>query len=185
MAEKDDDFMEGDDAGGGEAKESAKKPAFASAMLMQILKWVAIILGSVIFIVTVVIVTISIMGVGQQKTERVAESPEYEAVVPILGWYGSIAELRGVTIDQPKHTFVIQIQIGYGKDDPTMEPQIAERKVQITDMLLTWFSKQSADYLVNIENRNEIRETIKAEINHMLEKPIQDIRFTSFQILDF
>ena len=33
--------------------------------------------------------------------------------------------------------------------------------------------------------RIQIRETIKAEINHMLEKPIKDIRFESFQILDF
>lgn len=184
MADKDDDFMEGDDAaGGGDVKEGSKKPLFASAMLMQILKWVAIILGSLLFIVTVVVITVNFMGVGQQKTDRVAESPEYETVVPVLGWYTGIVELRGVTVDSK--TYVVKMLIGYDKADPTMEPAIGERRVQITDMLLTWFSKQDGSFLVNIANRDEIRETIKAEINHMLEKPIKDVRFESFQILDF
>ena len=185
MADKDDDFMEGEDAAGaGEAKEGgAKKPIFASAFLMQILKWVAIILGSVLFIVTVVVIVVNIMGVGQQKTDRVAESPEYETVVPVLGWYTGIVELRGVTTDSK--TYVVKMLIGYDKADPNMEPAIAERRVQITDMLLTWFSKQDGSFLVSITNRDQIRETIKAEINHMLEKPVKDIRFESFQILDF
>lgn len=182
MAEKDDDFMEGEDAAaGGEAKE-AKKPVFASAMLMQILKWAAIILGAVLFVITVVVVTIKLMGVDQQKNDRVAESPEYETVVPVLGWYNGVTELRGVTTDHK--TYVVKMMIGYEKGDPTMEPEISERKIQIQDMLLTWFSKQAGEYLVAIENRDEIRETIKAEINHMLEKPVKDIRFESFQVLD-
>lgn len=188
MAEKDDDFMDGEEgaAGGGDAKEGGKgKPKFASAFILQILKWVAIVLGGIVFIVTVVFITVNLMGVGQQKTDRVEESPEYETVVPILGWFSGITELRGVTNDDPKRTFVVQIVIGYNKDDPTMDAEISERKIQITDMLLTWFSKARADFLIDINNRDEIRETIKAEINHMLEKPISDIRFTTFQILDF
>jgi flagellar FliL protein len=186
MAEKDDDFMEGEEAaGGGEAKEGKGKPKFASAFILQILKWVAIVLGGIVFIVTVVFITVNLMGVGQQKTDRVEKSPEYETVVPILGWYSGVTELRGVTNDDPKRTFVVQIVIGYNNEDPTMDGEISERKIQITDMLLTWFSRQQGDYLINIENREEIRETIKAEINHMLEKPISDIRFTTFQVLEY
>lgn len=186
MAEKDDDFLDGEGGEPAAGKEGGKGgPKVASALILQILKWVLIIIGFLVLTVTTVVVTIKIMGVGEEKNTRVEESPEYQSVVPVLSWYGQIGELRGSTKDDERKTFIVEVQIGYPDQDPATQNELITKQIQIKDMLLTWFSRQSAAYLRNIDKREEIRETIKAEINFMLSLPVSDIRFTSYQILDF
>ncbi len=185
MAEKDDDFLDGDEVGAVDAKEGSKgRPKFASAMLMQILKWVAIVVGAILFIITVVVITINIMGVGKEDKTRIEESPEYAAVVPVLSWYGEVKELRGTTNDDVRRTYVVSPQLGY-TDNAAVVNELILKKVQITDMLLSWFSGNKADYLRDIRNREQIRETLKAEINKMMTLSIDDVRFTSYQVLEF
>jgi len=186
MAEND-DFLDGDEGSGADQKDGKKGGApFASAFILQVLKWIAIGLGGILFVFTVSFITYKVLDFGNTDNQRIDEpGPEYEAVVPVLSWYGQIGELRGTTNDETRHTFVVTPQLGYPDQDATTQNELISKQVQITDMLLSWFASRNGSYLKDIKNREDIRETIKAEVNKMLVRPIMDVRFTSFQILDF
>lgn len=191
MAEKDDSFLDNDEEGMGDGKDAGKaggSPKFASAFIMQILKWVLIILGATVFVITLVVITLKVMGVGEtEKNDRIEPSQEYSTVAEVLSWYGNLGELRGGTKedDKSRHTYIVQPQVGYADSDAAVQNELISKDIQIKDRLLTWFSSKSSAYLGDIDNREEIRETIKAEINNMLVLKIKDIRFTSYQILEF
>ena len=63
-----DEMFEGEDEGAaeGEGIKAAKKVGFLPAVVIQIMKWAALGLGAIIFIVTVTVVTINFFGAGSQ-----------------------------------------------------------------------------------------------------------------------
>ena len=87
MFDADDDVVGAEETQGGQ-----RRVGFLSGVLIQILKWVGIILGAIIFIVTVVVVTVNFLGRGNASQTRVPESELYRESVPILEWYEQIAE---------------------------------------------------------------------------------------------
>jgi flagellar FliL protein len=191
MADKDEEFLDGDDAGGGEAgavKEGGKaKASFRSGLILQILKWVAIVIGLIVFIVTVVVVVINIMGVTNNKNSQITESPEYDTRPVEYQYFAEMDEFRGETVagtdNGRKHLYIVKVNLGFAKDDKDILNEIISRKIQIQDRLLAWFSSQDADYLGDVQNRDEIREQVRQVINQIVVKPILDIRFTKFEIL--
>jgi flagellar FliL protein len=184
-----DDFLDGDDdvvatdevsdGGGG-----GQKVGFLPAIVIQILKWAAIIVGAIIFIVTVVVVTLNIMGAGQPGQDRIPRSESYEGPPPEYSWYQEIAELRGVTRDQVPRTFVVEIRLGYEKDNSTIANAIIGQTIPLTDMLNTWFASQNANYLLDISNREEIRKRLLAEVQKIVPE-VEQVAFTKYQVLDF
>jgi flagellar FliL protein len=183
-----DDFLEGDDdvlsAEGSGGKESKQKVGFLPAIVIQVLKWGAIILGLIIFVVTVVIVTLNIIGAGGPGQARTDITEDYQQDLPVYSYY-ALDELRGITSDEVRRTFVVEVQIGYDEGDDVTLNEILKRKVPMTDILLGWFSDQRAAYLLNNTNREEIRNKIKALLNRILTRDIREVRFTKFQVLDF
>lgn len=188
MADKDDEFLDGDDAGA-DAGAKEGKPAggspFASAMLMQILKWAAIVVGFLILVVTVSVIVFSMMGGGAKANDAsLTESPEY-STKPLDGdWYSNIEEIRGNTYDTAsKAMYMVKLHIMYTKNDKELQGEIIARTIQIQDALMTWFSRQTSAYLSSIDNRDSVRETVRQLINKMLMRPILDIRFTKYEVL--
>ncbi len=182
-----DDFLDGaddvvatDSGGGG----GGQKVGFLPAIVIQILKWVSIIVGAIIFIVTVVVVTLNIMGANQPGQARVPRSEAYEGPPPEYDWYQEIPELRGVTNDQVSRTFVVQVNIGYAVGDESLNNRLIKQTIPLTDMFNTWFASRSAEYLININNREEIRNKLLAEIRKIT-PGVQRIAFTQYQILTF
>ena len=186
MADKDDEFLDNEEGGGdAPAKEGSKGGSpFASAFLLQILKWAAILVGFLILVVTVSVVVFSVMGGSQKENDPVLESPEY-STEPLSGdWYNEIPEFRGETKDQDARSmYVIKLHIMYASGDKELQNQLINRTIQIQDALLTWFSLQTSTYLREINNRDAIRETVRQLINKMLARPVLDIRFTKYEIL--
>jgi len=186
---KDDEFLDGDEvAGEPAAKEGgkAKGGPFASAMVMQILKWVAIIIGLIVFIVTVVVVVINVMGIGNQANQQMTESPEYNPKPLDYEYFADIDEFRVDAADKDKHVlFVVKIFLGYDKSDKPTSQVLQEpgKKILITDAVHTWFQKQSSEYIRNVDNKDAIREQIKHEVNYIMEGKIKDIRFGKFEVL--
>ena len=184
-----DDFLEGDDdvAGGADAGAgdgAKKRVGFLPAIVIQILKWAAIVLGLIIFIVTVVILTLNIIGAGSPGQNRTDVTEDYAENLPIYAYY-QLPELRGVTADEVRNTYVVELQIGYDADDEATNNEILLRRVQITDQILLWFSSQQAAYLLNSQNRVEIQSKLKALINQLMTRDIREVRFTNFQVLNF
>lgn len=188
MADKDDEFLDGDDAGGEAGQKEGKAAGgspFASAMLMQILKWAAIVVGFLILVVTVSVIVFSMMGGGaKQNDASLIESPEY-STKPLDGdWYNEIPELRGETYDTAARSmYIVKLHVMYTTGDKELQGEIIRRTIQIQDALLTWFSRQTSEYLRHIDNRDSVRETIRQLINKMLARPILDVRFTKYEIL--
>ncbi len=184
-----DDFLDGDDdvvstddvgsEGGG-----GQKVGFLPAIVIQILKWAAIIVGAIIFIVTVVVVALNIMGAGQPAQDRVRRSESYEGPPPEYSWYEEIPELRGVTRDDVPRTFVVTVRLGYELENAAVSNSLTKQDIPLTDMLNTWFSSQFASYLLEVDNKEEIRRRILAEVQKIVPE-VQQVAFTQFQVLSF
>jgi len=190
MADKDDEFLDGDEGASADAgaKEGGKaKAPFASAMIMQILKWVAIVIGAVIFVATISFIVVSALGGSSNKNATITESPEYDTRPMQFDYYMEVDEFRGETIDGinggARNMYIVKLHIGYNSGDKETQNEIISRTIQIQDALLSWFSKQQAGYLRDVNNREAVREQIRQNINTLLVRPIQDIRFTKFEIL--
>jgi len=168
----------------GEGSPSTGKSRFLPTIVVQILKWLAIIISAIIFIVTVVVITLNIMGAGQQSQTRIPRSESYAGPPPVYSWYEEIPELRGVTNDQVSRTFVIEVRLGYAKDNTGVSVKIGDQTIPLTDMLNVWFASRSAEYLQNINNREEIRKRLLADLKRIVPE-IETIAFTQYQILDF
>ncbi|NCN04221.1 MAG: hypothetical protein GW949_01195 [Spirochaetales bacterium] len=183
-----DDFLEGDeDVGGGDsgASEGGKKRVgFMPAIVIQILKWAAIVLGMIIFVVTIVVITLNILGTGTSNANRTDVTEDYRENLPVYEFF-DMEEFRGVTADEVRNTYVVNIQLGYDAGDSVTVNEIIGRRVQLTDQILLWFSSQNAAYLLNANNREEIRSRVRALVNQIMTRDIKEVRFTNFQILNF
>lgn len=183
-----DDFLDGDEDAivddSGSSAEKKKRVGFLPAIVLQILKWAAIVLGMIIFVVTIVIITLQVIGANQPGRTRTDITEDYIENLPIFDFF-ELDEMRGVTNDEVRNTFVVQIQLGYNQGDAQIVNEIIQRRVQIVDQVLLWFSSQSASYLINANNREEIRSRIRALINQIMTRDIREVRFTNFQILNF
>lgn len=179
-----DDFLEGDDEGATpEASDGQKKRVgFLPAIVIQILKWVAILIGLILLIVTVVVIVLNVMGAGGPGSSRTDVTENYTETLPIYDYY-ELTELRGTTSDQVRNTYVVQVNIGYDQGDSATQNEILLRRVQIIDELNNWFRNQNAAYLLG--NVEEIRGKLKAIINQMMTLDIREVRFTNYQILNF
>ncbi len=96
MADED-RFLE-DDVAATDDIQSGKKVGLLPAVVIKLLKWAALIVAAIIFIVTVVVVTVSILGKGNQVSGYATISEQYQGKPPILEWYGNIEEIRGQNV---------------------------------------------------------------------------------------
>ena len=71
----------------GDGQELGGKTGFIPAVVLRLLKWVALGLGAVIFIVTIVVFTVHFLNKGPQNVVYPSDSLEYSEVPDILQWY--------------------------------------------------------------------------------------------------
>lgn len=183
----DDMFNADDDVVGAEEPQAGqKKVGFLSGVLIQILKWVGIILGAVIFIVTVVVLTVTFLNRGNAGQTRIPTSDEYRAEVPILTWYESIGELRGSTRDEVRTTFIVEPVLGYDGANAKLTTELIARQIQLIGLFGDYFGSKSAGELEGADNKVRVEAELIEDINRMLrEGKVQDIVFKSYQFLPF
>ncbi len=104
MSDQDDINLEGGEAG---AAEGGGKNL--TALVPQLLKWVAIVLGSLIFIVTVVVITVSIMGGSGKNQTAIPLSEDYVGVREVLQWYQAIGSIQTRTSDAIPASVMVDI----------------------------------------------------------------------------
>ena len=177
----DDDDLSIDDEGGAAP---SKKRGGLGGLLPTLLKWVALGLGAVILIVTVVIITMKIMGGNTSQQAVVPVSEEYDTRKEILDWYSSLGSIRTKTSDSDSVTVMVDVVLGYKKEDKATSTEITQRTVELKDFLRRYFTQKTAEELApqNEENlKIEIRNAINDSI--LSSSKIKDGRFMQLDVI--
>jgi len=167
-----DDFLEGGDVEA-ESGGSKKKGGGLGGVLPNILKFVAIGLGAMVFIVTVCVITYNIMNKGG-KTQTVItdQNSPYVGKRPIYGYYDSIGSMTLKTSDFPvSSTVTVDMIIGYDAEDQTASQELSSRRHELRDFIRRFFSAKTSAELAPARE-----EALKAEIREMLNTRFLDSR---------
>lgn len=178
----DDDSLNLDDDAGEAAP--SKKRGGGGGFLPTLLKWVALGLGAIILIVTIVVITMKIVGGNSAAQAVVPVTEEYTSNREILDWYSSLGQIRTKTNDVNPASVVVDVVLGYKKEDKATSTEITQRTVELKDFLRRYFTQKSADELrpqneenLKIEIRNAINDSILSS------SKIKDVRFMSLDVI--
>jgi flagellar protein FliL len=184
MADEDVVFGD-DDVTGGSEPESGGRGGFLPEIVIRILKLVAMGLAAIIFIVTVVVVTMTILNRGTAQQSLPAVSEEYQGIEPILQWWDGIEEIRTRTADAEPLTVIVKVKIGFEKDNKTILTELNDRQAPLQAMVRAYFSKKTASELTP-RHEPQITNELENMINDTLAGPdITDVIIMDMQILDF
>jgi len=163
------DNVELDDLGDGDAAEasapSKKKGGGLGNLLPTILKFVAIGIGALVFIVTVSVITFNIMNKGGSNQTVINDpSSPYVGKRPVYSFYDNLGTITVRTSDYPVSVSVtVDMIIGYDQDDSVASTELINRRFELRDFLRRYFAgKKAADLAPDRE------EALKAEIREML-----------------
>ena len=178
-----DDGLDGLDDGASSVAPAKKKGL--GGLIPSILKWVAIGLGAVILIVVIVLITMKIAGNNKASSNVLPISEEYTAQREILDWYTSLGAIRTKSSDDIPATIVVDIALGYEKDDKACSTEITQRSIELKDFLRRYFTQKTVQELrpqnegnLKIELRNEINDEILSS------SKIKDISFLQLDLIE-
>ncbi len=176
-----DDGLDGLEDGG--SSTPSKKGGLGGA-IPGLLKWIAIALGAIILIVVIVVVTVNILSKNTAASPNVPISDEYVTQREILDWYTSLGAIRTKTSDDISASVVVDIALGYKKDDKACSTEITQRNIELKDFLRRYFTEKTiAELKPQNEQRLkiELRNTINDEI--LSSSKIKDISFLQLDVI--
>ena len=184
MSDNDELNETGDEAPEAAASQPKKKSPLAS-LLPTILKFAAIGLGAVIFIVTVSVITVRVMrGDGSAQTSTDPSSP-YLGAQPILQWFSEPMRIQTQLRDERSTTVTAVIRIGFDQNDQTTASELFLRQNEMRDFLRRFFATRfAADLRPENEGRiaREIVETLNTRI--LSSARIRRITFDQLDIME-
>ncbi|MGN0731525.1 MAG: flagellar basal body-associated FliL family protein [Treponema sp.] len=171
----------------GEDSETAAAPAKKGGLggiLPAILKYVALALGAIVLIVTVVIITMNVMGGNKTRQTQVPISEEYKEYAEELDWYQSLGEIQTRTSDASHASVLVNIFLGYKKEDKVASAEITAQKIPIRDFLRNYFADKSVEEL-SPKNEERLKIEIRNEINDRIlnKSKIRKISFDKLQVV--
>ena len=154
-------------------------------LIPGLLKWVAIGLAAVILIVTVVVITMKIVGGNNTGTSAaIPMTEEYTASKEILDWYTSLGLIQTRTMEANPASVRVDVVLGYKKEDKATSTEITQRTVELKDFLRRYFTQKTAEELrpqneenLKIEIRNAINDSILST------SKIKDVRFMQMDVI--
>ncbi len=180
----DEEVFAEEELAGGDGQELGGKTGFLPAAVLKLLKWVALGLGAVIFIVTVVIFTVKILNKGPQQVVYPSASEKYQETPPILQWF-DLGQIRAQTSDDHPVTVIVQPKLGYKMNDAKVLSDLIARKEYLVDATRTFFSlKKESDLTPDKDEmlKTELKEQLNKLVNN---QEIQDIVFIDFNVVEF
>ena len=177
------EMFEGDESAvGGEAQPS-KKVGFLPGIVIQILKWAALGLGAIVFIVTVVVLTMKFMGAGSQSVSQQQISADYMGKAPVYDWFPNITGIRGRTSDTPPSTVMVDISIGYEQGNKIVQSELVNRTPQIKDIVRQFFATRKAPDL-SPGKENDLKIELAEKINSiMTDGKVRQVVFDNLTII--
>jgi flagellar FliL protein len=166
---------------GGKGK---KKKKGAPIPIMGILKWVAIVFAAIVLIVTVVIITMKIMGGNSPAQTVIPLSMEYTTKREQLSWYTSVGQIRTKTSDVLPASVMVDCVLGYKKDDKLTSTELTSRQVELKDFLRRYFSGKTIEDLAP-RNEEKLRIEIRNSINDdiLTTSKIRDVKFLTLDVI--
>ena len=165
MADSDDLDLDGGDApeGGGSKKRGG---GGLGNLLPTILKFVAIGLGALIFIVTVSVITYNIMSKGgKSKTVITDPMSPYVGKIPQYSYYDQIGSITTRTRDFPVSSSVtVEMILGYDLGDQPATMELVSRRYELRDFVRRYFTGKTAAELVP-EREDELKKEIREQLN--------------------
>ncbi|MDR0562957.1 MAG: flagellar basal body protein FliL [Spirochaetaceae bacterium] len=146
--------------GGGKKK---KKGLGLAALLPTILKFAAIGLGALIFIVTVSVITYNILNKGGKSQTVIPENSPYVGTRPQYNMFGAIGLVRTRTKDPVPHAVIVEMVIAYDLNDNAGNTELTSRIVELQDFVRSFFRSK---YAKELEPENEAQ--LKREIIELL-----------------
>ncbi|MDR2659479.1 MAG: flagellar basal body-associated FliL family protein [Spirochaetaceae bacterium] len=145
----------------------AKKPGVG--LLPKLLKFIAIGLGALVFIVTVAVITFNIMTKGGKSQTVVPQTDAYIAVKKQYSMFTLIGTVNTRTKDPTPWMVSVDMIIGYDLNDNAAATELTSRLYELRDFVRRYFSGKTSSEL---QPENEGR--IKIEIRELLNTTILD-----------
>lgn len=169
--------VEDDDMGVGSG------PKKKSNIIIRILVYLAATIGAVIFIVTVVVITMRVMQNQIENKNIEIVSPELRDKRPTYEYFTAIPQVRSRTIDKLTSSVVIKVDLGYRKGNKQLGTELTERLPQLSDLVRRFISEKRVDELLPV-NEDVLKKELKEMINHLLVGGrIEDIIFPVLQVI--
>jgi flagellar FliL protein len=154
-----------EEEGGEEQSAAPKKASGIKALLPNLLKFIAIGLGALIFIVTVAVITFTVMSKGGGKAQTAVADPTspYVGKRPEYANYTMIGQITTRTRDPVLTNATVELILQYDLDNDAATAELAARQYDLRDFTRQYFSgKYAADLAPENETRlkNEIREIL-------------------------
>jgi len=172
----------------GEAPDAGpkKKKGGLGSLLPTLLKFAAIGIGALLFIVTVSVITYNIMNDGGKTQTTVTDpSSPYIGKKPVFAWYTDIGTVTTRTKDDISHSVSVVMNLGYDQADTVAYSELSGRKYELQDFVRRFFAGKYAEEL-----KPEYEERLKQEIKETLNKRyletarVRDITFTKFDVME-
>ena len=184
MGDNDDLDLDGSELHGTENK--AKKTSGIGALLPNILKFVAIGLAAVIFIVTVVVITFNIINNrNKSQTSTIDTNSPYEGRRPEYAFYTLIGQVSTKTSDAQNYTVTVEMIIGYDQNDNAAGTELTQRQHELRDFVRRYFAGKTAAEL-GPENEIRLKNDIKEILNtRYLDKArVRTILFNKLDVME-
>ena len=178
----DEAFME-EDVGAAQDTEAGQRVGFLPAVAIKVLKWAAIGVGAIVFVVTVVIFTTRIMGRGGTSQTQPSVSPEYATISPELESYDNFDDIRTRTADETPYTVIARVALGLRPGAKDLRLELTNRKWQLQDLIRGFFSKKNAS---DLGSRHEdlLKVELKESINAVLsDGKVDEVWFLEFNVI--
>jgi flagellar protein FliL len=161
MSDGDDLNLDGEDSAGASGP---KKPSGLAALLPNLLKFVAIGLGALVFIVTVSVITYNILNKGGQSQTMIPSASPFVGARPQYQMFTSIGQIRTSTKDPLPYSVVVDMVIGYDLNDNTAQAELTGRLYELKDFVRVYFKGKMADDL-KPENEPRLKQEILEQLN--------------------
>jgi flagellar FliL protein len=148
----------------GSSSSSPKKASGLGALLPNLLKFVAIGLGALIFIVTVSVITYNFLSKGGQSQTIIPSASPFVGVRPQYSMFTSIGLIRTTTRDATPYSVIIDMVVGYDLNDNSTATELTGRLYELRDFVRVYFKAKTADEL-QPEHDARIKKEILEQLN--------------------
>jgi len=159
-----------------------KKASGLAALLPNLLKFVAIGLGAIVFIVTVSVITYNILNRGGQSQTNIPSASPFVGSRPQYQFFTGISPVRTITRDPVPYSVVVDMVIGYDLNDNAAQNELNARLYELRDFVRVFFRSKTAAELLP-ENEPRLRQEILEQINQRVLNNTR-IRIILFNQLD-
>jgi flagellar FliL protein len=164
-----------------EEVESGKKLGFLPAIVFQILKWVLLIVGGIILVVTISVITFNLLFKGKTPENQQVSSQAYQDNKTIYEVFTNIDTIRGSTADQPSKAYLATVTLHYAKEKVTTQAELVARTQDIHNLIFIYLSNRTGEQLSS-KYFLEIQDALTERINDIMIDKIEAVKIHELSV---